>query len=202
MAPDTRDMSDPTDVASDAAADDADDNDDARRTIPRRRREPCCRLIDVLRAALTLVRGTCGIGGRCGRRGGMRDAWGGGGGGMGRGLLPLPSEEEDEAEGFETPRICTMPAPLRVSSSVHGFEAVDTVDGARATAGAASCQLYVVTLGRTGAGACAEEVNAPNALAMLFRSESRQVSIVTGCGSVCDSSGFADERSRRSFHRL
>jgi hypothetical protein len=70
-------MSDPTEVASDAATDDddADDNDDACRTIPRRRRrEPCCRLIDVLRAALALVRGTCGIGGRCGRRGGMRDA--------------------------------------------------------------------------------------------------------------------------------
>jgi len=132
----------------------------------------------------------------------MRDAWGGSGGGVGRGLLPLASDEEDEAEGFGTARMCTMPAPSRVSSSVHGFEAVDTVDGARATAVAAPCQLYVVTLGRTGAGACAEEVNAPNAPAMLFRSESRQVSIVTGCGSVCDSSGFADERSRRPFHRL
>ena len=199
MASDARDMSDPTDVASDAATDDADDNDDARRTIPRWRREPCCRLVDVLRAALPLVRGTCGIGGRCGRHGGMRDAWGGG---VGRVLLPLPSDEKEEAKGSGTPRMCTMPAPSRVASSVHGFEAVDAVDGARATAGVASCQLYVVTLGRTGAGACAEEVNAPNALAMLFRSESRQVSIVTGRGSVCDSSGFADERSRRSFHRL
>ena len=204
MNPDARDMSDPTDVASDAATDDADDNDDARRTIPHRRREPCCRLIDVLRAALALVRGTCGIGGRCGRRGGMRDTWGGGGGGVGRGRLPLLSEEEEEAKGFGIPRMRTMPVPSRVSSRVHGFEAVDAVDEARATAGAASrsCQLYVVTLGRTGAGACAEEVNALNALAMLFRSESRQVSNVTGCGSVYDSSGFADERSRRSFHRL
>lgn len=195
---DVRDMSDPTDVASDAATDDA----EACRAIPRRRREPCCRLIDVLRAALALVRGTCGIGGRCGRRGGMRDAWGSGGGGVGRGRLLLRSEEEEEAEGFGTPRMCTMPAPSRVSSSVHGFEAVDALDGARATAGATSCQLYVVTLGRTGAGACAEEVNAPNALAMLFRSESRQVSNGTGCWSAYDSSGFSNERSRRSFHRL
>ena len=202
MAPDVRDMSDPTDVASDAATDEADDNDDARRIIPRRRREPCCRLIDVLRAALALERGTCGIGGRCGRQGGMRDAWGGKGGGVGRGLLPLLSKEEEEAKGFWTPRMCTMPAPSRVSSSVHGFEAVDTVDGARATVVAASCQLYTATLGRTDAGGCAEEVNAPNALAMLFRSESRHVSIVTGWESVCDSPGFAYERSRRSFHRL
>lgn len=202
MAADVRDISDPTDVASDAATDEADDNDDARRIIPRRRREPCCRLIDVLRAALALERGTCGIGGRCGRNGGMRDAWGGRGGGVGRGLLPLLSKEEEEAKGFWTPRMCTMPAPSRVSSSVHGFEAVDTVDGTRVTVVAASCQLYAVTLGRTGAGGCVEEVNAPNALAMLFRSESRQVSIVTGCESVCDSPSFAYERSRRSFHRL
>jgi hypothetical protein len=214
-------MSDPTDVASDpatddAAADDAADNDDdARRIIhARRRREPCCRLVDVLRTAL--VRGTCGIGGRCSRRGGMRDARGRGDGVGGRALLlpplllPLLSESESEeeapeAKGFATPRMCTMPAPSCVSSSVQGFDVVDAFDGARATAGtAACCQSYAATLGRTGAGADADvaEVNAPNTLEMLFRSESRQASIVPGCGSVCDSGGCTDERSRRSFHLL
>jgi hypothetical protein len=204
-------MSDPTDVASDpatdaVAADDADDNDDdARRISARRRHEPCCRLVDVLRAAL--VRGTCGIGGRCGRCGGMRDAWGCDEGVGGSALLPplplLQSEgEEDvaEAKGFGTPRMCTMPAPSRVSSRVHDFDVDDAVDGARTTAGASCCQLYVVTLGRARAGEV--EVKAPITLPMLLRSESRQASIVPGCKSVCDSAGFKDERSRRSFHLL
>lgn len=81
VAPDVddRDMSDPTDVASDA-------DDSERRThergrpcpCTRRRREPCSRFVDVLREALALVRGTCGIGERCGRTGGMRGALGGG----------------------------------------------------------------------------------------------------------------------------
>src|SRR6267142_6602753 len=154
VAPSARDMSDPTDVASDPATD-----DDARRISARcRRREPCCRLVDVLRAAL--VRGTCGIGGKCERRGGMRDARGGGDGVGGRALLFLPplllrllrerasEEEAPEAKGFGTPRMCTMPAPSCVSSSVQGFDVVDAADGARATAGAVCCQSYVVTLGR------------------------------------------------------
>jgi len=197
-------MSDPTDVASDPATD-----DDARRISARcRRREPCWRLVDVLRAAL--VRGTCGIGGKCERRGGMRDARGGGDGVGGRALLfllplllPLlreraSEEEAPEAKGFGTPRMCTMPAPSCVSSSVQGFDVVDAADGARATAGAVCCQSYVVTLGRTGAGVDAgvAEVNAPSTFEMLFRSESRQASIVPGCGSA----GCRDERSRRSFH--
>jgi hypothetical protein len=55
VPPDPRDMSDPTDMADDA--------DDAERRInDLRRREPCCRFIDTLRAPL--VRGTCGIIGR------------------------------------------------------------------------------------------------------------------------------------------
>ena len=212
-------MSDPTDVASDpatdeAAPDDADDNDDdARRIRARcRRREPCCRLVDVLRAAL--VRGTCGIGGKCGRWGGMRDARGGGEGVGGRALLLLPlilllllllreresEEEAPEVKGLGTPRMCTIPAPWCVSSSVQGFDVVDAADGARATAGAACCQSYAVTLGRTGAGVDvdAAEVNAPSTFEMLFRSESRQASIVPGCGSA----SCRDGRSRRSFHLL
>lgn len=197
-------MSDPTDVASDAATDAATDDvdDDAPRLSARRRREPCCLLVDVLRAML--VRGTYGIGGRCGRRGGMRDARGGGEGGGGRALL-LNEEEEAEVIGFGTPRMCTMPAPSRVSSSDQGFEVVDAVDGARAMADAACCQLYAVTLGRTGAvgtDAGVAEGNPPSAVAMLFRSESRQDSIVPGCEFVSDSTSFADERSRRSLHRL
>jgi hypothetical protein len=35
--------------------------------------------------------------------------------------------------------MCTMPAPSRVSSSVHGFEVVvDAIEGARETAAAAA----------------------------------------------------------------
>jgi hypothetical protein len=218
VTPDARDMSDPTDVASDPATDadapdDAYDNDDdARRISARRRcrREPCCRLVDVLRAGL--VRGTCGIGGKCERRGGMRDARGSGDGVGGRALLLLPPpplllpllrESEEEApgiKGFGTPRMCTIPAPSCVSSSVQGFDVVDAADVARATAGADCCQSYAVTLGRTGAGVDADvaEVNAPSTLEMLFRRESRQASIVPGCGSA----GCGDERSRRSFHLL
>jgi hypothetical protein len=149
---DERDISDPTDVASEA-------DDSARRTRERgrRRREPCSPFVDEVRAMLVLERGTWGIGGRrWGRMGGMRDARGGGGqrrppeGVGGRALLPLPREEEEEENralvvGSGTPRMCTMPAPSRVSSSVHGFDAVDAMDMARATAGvvavaAACCQ--------------------------------------------------------------
>ena len=86
--PSARDMSDPTDVTSDpatdeAAPDDADENDDDARRIRAR-----CRLVDVLRAAL--VRATCGIGGKCEKRGGMRDARGGGEGVGCGALLLLP----------------------------------------------------------------------------------------------------------------
>jgi hypothetical protein len=44
------------------------------------------------------------------------------------------------------------------------------------------------------------DVKIPRALAMLFRSESRQVSIASG-GGFEDSVGSVEERSRRSFHR-
>lgn len=217
MVPDVddRDMSDPTDVASDA-------DDSERRTHERgrpcpclcirRRREPCSPFVDVLREALVLVRGTWGIGGRCGRTGGMREALGGGKwrleGVGGRALLPLvrEEEEEDEDDGMVrsgTPRMCTIPAPLHVSSNVHGFEVADAVDGARPATGVVvvvvCCQSYPVTRVRTGAGAA--DVNTPKALAMLFRNESRQPSIVP-CGRSWESAGLTDERSRRSFHRL
>lgn len=146
MAPDIdeRDMSDPTDVASEA-------DDSVRRTHERgrRRREPCSPFVDEVRGMLVLERGTWGIGGRrWGRTGGMRDARGGWGkrrppeGVGGRALLPLPREEEGEENravvGSGTPRMCTMPAPSRVSSSVHGFDVVDAMDMARATAGVAA----------------------------------------------------------------
>lgn len=65
----------------------------------------------------------------------------------GRALPPLLREEEEEenraALESGTPRMCTMPAPSRVSSSVHGFDVVDATDMARATAGvvaAVCCQ--------------------------------------------------------------
>ena len=54
----------------------------------------------------------------------------------------------------------------------------------------------MVTLGRA---ASAGGVNTPNVFAMLFRNESRQPSIVGGSWA---STGFADERFRRSFHLL
>lgn len=144
---DERDISDPTDVASDA------DDSERRNTergrpgpcpCPRRRREPYSRFVDVLRETLVPVRGTWGNSGRCGRTGGMRDARGSGkerrlDGVGGRALLPLPREEEckdDVVTGSSTPRMCTMPAPSRVSSSVHGLEvADDAMDTARAIAG-------------------------------------------------------------------
>ena len=149
VAPDVddRDMSDPTDVASDA-------DDSERRTrergrpcscpCTRRRREPWTRFVDVLREALALVRGTWGIGGRCGRTGGTSEAPGGAErrleGVGGRALPQLLREEEADDEddalvGSGTPRMCTIPAPSRVSSNDHGFEVVDATDGARPTAG-------------------------------------------------------------------
>jgi hypothetical protein len=136
VPPDARDISDPTDVADDA-------DDDERRINDRRRREPCCRFVDALRAPL--VRGTCGISERCGRRGGTRDARGEGERklvGMG-GCVPVlvPVLDEDGAgRGSGTPRMCTIPAPSRVSSSVHGPEIIDAVDTARATPGVVCCQ--------------------------------------------------------------
>lgn len=123
----------------------------------------------------------------------------------GRALPPLLREgdEDGTVAGSGTPRMCTIPAPSRVSSNVHGFEIVDAIDGARPTAGvvvaAVCCQSYVITRGRTGAGSA--DVNAPKALVMLFRNESRQLSIVL-CGRSWESESLADERSRRSFHRL
>jgi hypothetical protein len=125
----------------------------------------------------------------------------------GRALPPLLREEEGEDEddamvGSGAPRMCTIPAPSRVSSNVHGFEVADAMDGARPTAGVVvavvCCQSYAITPRvRTGAA----DVNAPMALAMLFRNESRQPSIVP-CGRSWESAGLIDERSRRSFHRL
>lgn len=142
----------------------------------------------------------------------MREALGGGErrleGVGGRALPPLLREEEGEDEddamvGSGAPRMCTIPAPSRVSSNVHGFEVIDAVDGARPTAGvvvvAVCCQSYEITRVRTGAGTA--DVSTPKALAMLVRSESRQPSIVP-CGRSWESAGLTDERSRRSFHRL
>jgi hypothetical protein len=122
----------------------------------------------LLREVHVLVRGTWGIGGRCGRTGGMREALGGSErqleGVGGRALPPLlrEGEEEDEDEddamvGSGAPRMCTIPAPSRVSSNVHGFEVADAVDGVRPTAGvvvvAVCCQSYAITPRvRTGAG--------------------------------------------------
>jgi hypothetical protein len=121
----------------------------------------------------------------------------------GRALLPLLWEEEDAMAGSGTPRICTIPAPSRVSSNVHGFEVADAVDGARPTAGmavvAVCCQSYSDMRVRAGAGT--PDVNTPKALTMLFRNESRQPSIVP-CVRSWELAGFTDERSRRSFHRL
>ncbi len=204
-------MSDPTDVASEA--DDSERQTRERgRPCPctRRRREPCSRFVDALREALVPIRGTWGIGGRCGRTGGMRDVGGSDErrleGVGGRALPPLfrkEEEDDDTMAGSGTPRMCTTPAPSRVSSSDHGFEVIDTVDGARPTAGvvavAVCCQSYVLTRVRTGAGTV--DVNTPKAFAMLFRNESRQPSIAPIGGSR-DSAGFVDGRSRRSFHRL
>ena len=133
--PDERDISDPTDVADDA-------EDDEQRTSRRKRRDPCCPFVDLLRAAF--VRGTCGSGGRCGRRGGTRDPRGGGErtrqrlvgvGGRDRPVTAVVVLCSDGAmrAAFGTPRICTTPAPSRVSSSVHGFEVADIADAACAT---------------------------------------------------------------------
>lgn len=138
--PDERDISDPTDVADDA-------DDEKPRPSWRMRRDPCCPFVDLLRAAF--MRGTSGIGGRCGRHGGTRDARGSGGrskrklvGVCGRDprvrllLTPVVVLCIDGAIGAAfgaPPRICTIPAPSRVSSSVHGFETVDIGDDARAT---------------------------------------------------------------------
>jgi hypothetical protein len=135
VPPDARDISDPTDVADDA-------DDDSRRITDRRLREPCCRFVDVLRARL--VRGTCGGRGRCGRQGGTMDARGGGEHGERRVVGVVGGRvtvlEGDGAEGGSgTPRMCTMPAPSRVSSSVHGREVTDAVDAARLTAGGVVC---------------------------------------------------------------
>ena len=80
----------------------------------------------------------------------MRDARGSGKGRMldgvgGRALLPLLREEEckdNVGAGSNTPRMCTIPAPSCVSSSVHGLDvADDAMDTARAIAGvgAAEC---------------------------------------------------------------
>jgi hypothetical protein len=51
--------------------------------------------------------------------------------------LPLREAEAEDSMlvGSGMPRMCTMPAPSRVSSSVHGFDDVEVLDGARATAG-------------------------------------------------------------------
>ena len=126
----------------------------------------------------------------------------------GRALPPLPREEDEVDEddtmvGPSTPRMCTIPAPSRVSSKVHGFEVVDAVDGARPTTGvevvAVCCQSYAITRVRAGAGTV--DVNAPKALTMLLRNESRQP-LTVPCGRSWESAGLADERSRRSFHRL
>jgi hypothetical protein len=139
----------------------------------------------------------------------MRGALGGGERGRrpegvgGRALPPLLREEDGAMVGSGAPRMCTIPAPSRVSSNVHGFEVVDPVDGARPAAGVVvvvvCCQSYAITPVRTGAGTAV--VNTPKALAMLFRNESRQPSIVP-CGRPWESAGLTDERSRRSFHRL
>jgi hypothetical protein len=121
-------MSDPTDAAADA--------DDARCTTAEHRRrprerEPYCRFVDAVRAPL--VRGTEGIGGR---RGGTRDgAWGS----APPPLFPLREAEAEDSTvvGSGTPRMCMcmILAPSRVSSSAHGFDDVEVVDGVRATVG-------------------------------------------------------------------
>jgi hypothetical protein len=134
VPPETRDISDPTDVADDA-------DDDGRRINDWRRREPCCLFIDIVRTPL--VRGISGGSGRYDRRGGTRDAWGDGVRGKkrpgvsGRGIVLVLDED---GRGSGTPRICTMPAPSRVSSSVHGREVIDdAAEPARATAEGVIC---------------------------------------------------------------
>jgi hypothetical protein len=137
VPPEMRDISDPTDVADDA-------DDEGRCINDRRRREPCCLFVDMVRAPL--VRGISGGSGRYDRRGGTRDAWGDGvcgkkrpvGVGVSGRVILLVLDEDGRGSG--TPRICTMPAPSRVSSSVHGREFVDDAsESARATAAVVVC---------------------------------------------------------------
>ncbi|KAF8261841.1 hypothetical protein EI94DRAFT_1705234 [Lactarius quietus] len=95
--------------------------------------------------------------------------------GPGDSLASVAETHASVCDAFGAPRICTIPAPSRVSSSVHAFEVTDIGD---ATCVISALGNSILKPGRAGANVV--DVNMPRAFATLLLSESRQVSIALG----------------------